>query len=1037
MTNRLKVLFILFFLSVYAYGATRGIVPRADDEGRVGTNVKNWAAVYSQEYYIGAIRAIYYESNELQFNDATSGNQSLSDLLAGGSGLDNIVEDVTPQLGADLDLNTFALDFPTTPDIDDVLDEDAMGSDSATKLSTQQAIKAYVDGQDHTGSGSGESVTKQITQTSHTLVAENWVYLASDGLYKLADSDSSTTAEVAGIVYSDDGANLFTLLTDGYCDINTALPGSVGDVMFLSGTAGDETDSEPTLSKPVGIKISTTTMWVLIMRGLDITAILAGGTDDQTIDVFTFSTPNISLSLEDDGEATKTLDISGLDHDALFNFVAGEHIAEGTIDHGSIAGLTGDDHSAYENELTNSAGLLAALDDETGTGVAVFSISPVLVTPALGTPASGVLTNTTGLPVTGLANGTDGELITWSAAGVAEPVAVGTATQVLTSNGVGVPPTFQAPAGGGTDDQTIDVFTFSTPNISLSLEGDGEATKTLDVSSLVLPNISQVTDITATASEINTPLDGALVLLNEFQQLETIGATTISANQWATLGGIAETLTSAELDLLDGITVLSGSNTGDDVTNYESELDDSAGLLAALSDETGTGLAVFNTSPTLITPLLGTPTSGVMTNMTGLPVTGLANGTDGELITWSAAGVAATVPVGTVGQVLTSGGVGVAPTMQTPAAGGGGDNITKAIVQTSHTLIAGDWVYFDGADYVLADADAIGTSDVAGVVESDDGANDFTLLTHGFFDQGSALAGSAGDQLFLSGTAGTETATSPTLSAPLGVQISANTMWVNILRPIVGGVADSVKNAPGYLHGLNFVYSSTTAVTVKTGYGECNGLYWEITTDTAHAMTSLVSGADWHWAYIDYSTLSASDFTPDIIDSATPPTWDDAKQGYYNGDDRAVAFFQSIAASATIVAFSAVRTGTQFRYVNGRNSILGSNMAPTGSWQSPTTALTALGPDFMDEALVILSSTDVGGDGAQCYVATSEMAAIGASLVKESQVWESWTSASYEGAAVQINTWLVLGASMELKVAAESNDDTNLDGWVQGYALNF
>ena len=40
-------------------------------------------------------------------------------------------------------------------------------------------------------------------------------------------------------------------------------------------------------------------------------------------------------------------------------------------------------------------------------------------------------------------------------------------------------------------------------------------------------------------------------------------------------------------------------------------------LLGVISDETGTGLLVFGTSPTLITPLLGTPTSGVMTNVTG------------------------------------------------------------------------------------------------------------------------------------------------------------------------------------------------------------------------------------------------------------------------------------------------------------------------------------------------------------------------------------------------------------------------------------
>jgi hypothetical protein len=48
-----------------------------------------------------------------------------------------------------------------------------------------------------------------------------------------------------------------------------------------------------------------------------------------------------------------------------------------------------------------------------------------------------------------IADGTDGELLTWDAAGVIDTVAAGTATHVLTSNGAGAAPTFQAPAGGG------------------------------------------------------------------------------------------------------------------------------------------------------------------------------------------------------------------------------------------------------------------------------------------------------------------------------------------------------------------------------------------------------------------------------------------------------------------------------------------------------------------------------------------------------------------------------------------------------------
>lgn len=48
---------------------------------------------------------------------------------------------------------------------------------------------------------------------------------------------------------------------------------------------------------------------------------------------------------------------------------------------------------------TSSSELAGVISDETGTGGLVFANSPTLVTPALGTPASGALTNCTSIPV--------------------------------------------------------------------------------------------------------------------------------------------------------------------------------------------------------------------------------------------------------------------------------------------------------------------------------------------------------------------------------------------------------------------------------------------------------------------------------------------------------------------------------------------------------------------------------------------------------------------------------------------------------------
>jgi len=259
--------------------------------------------------------------------------------------------------------------------------------------------------------------------------------------------------------------------------------------------------------------------------------------------------------------------------------------------------------TASQAVFTNASKALVS-NAITGTGNVVMSTSATLVTPILGTPTSGTLTNCTGLPVSTGISGLGTDVAAW----LATPSSANLAACVTGETGSGALVFATSP-------------TLVTPVLGTPASGTLTNCSGLPVSSGISGLGTDVATWLATPSSAN---------LAACVTGETGSGALVFATSPTLVTPALGTPASGTLTNCSGLPVSSGiSGLGTDVAAFLAT-PSSANLRTAVTDETGSGALVFATSPTLVTPALGTPASGTLTNCTGLPAASVVAGTFGS-----------------------------------------------------------------------------------------------------------------------------------------------------------------------------------------------------------------------------------------------------------------------------------------------------------------------------------------------------------------------------------------------------------------------